>query len=75
MSHVPAYHRPHLAASYEEAASVAAWFIREGIKVQDASRACGLALSAEAKNWGQFIMRLANHTHQQERRRAKEAAR
>jgi len=74
MSHVPHYHRTNLAASYEQAAIVAASFIRDGVKVQDAAKVSGLALSADAKNWGQFIMRLANHMHQQERRRVKEGA-
>lgn len=74
MTNIPAYHRPHLATAYERAASIAADCIRDGVTVPDAAKAQGLLLSTEAKNWGQFIMRLANHMHQNERRRVKGCA-
>jgi hypothetical protein len=62
---------PALATAYERAASIAAACIRDGVKVRDAAKAQGLLMSPDAKNWGQFIMRLANHMHQAERRRHK----
>jgi len=67
MSQTPHRYRQHLATSYERAAAIAAQCIRDGTGVSAAIKDNGLFMSPDAKNWGQFIMQLANHIHRKER--------
>lgn len=59
MSRIATTSRATLADAYESAAAIAAGYIRNGVKSDQAAFDHGVKMSRSNQNWGQFIAGLA----------------